>query len=61
MSSYRISKDGVEAGDSEGHRRGDGRTEDLVISFDSQTADESWTEFLGRLTRVEKDWTQAKE
>ncbi|MCJ1354330.1 MAG: hypothetical protein MMC33_004318 [Icmadophila ericetorum] len=33
-----------------------GRTDNVVIKFDSQTADESWGEFLRRLGEVESGW-----
>ncbi|MCJ1403551.1 hypothetical protein MMC11_006774 [Xylographa trunciseda] len=61
FSEYTISKDGVEAPDAEGGRRGDGRTEDVVISFDSQTADETWKQFLGRLHKMEGGWVRGLE
>ena len=61
FSEYGIRKEGVEAPDAEGGRRGDGRTEDVVISYDSQTADESWAEFVGRLRRVEGGWVGGGE
>ena len=35
----------------------DGRTGNLVMKFDSQMADESWKEFLGRLEKLEDGWT----
>ncbi|MCJ1435250.1 hypothetical protein MMC27_004622 [Xylographa pallens] len=61
FSEYAIRKDGVEAPDPEGGRRGDGRTEDVVISYDSQTADESWAEFIGRLQKMEGRWVKGVE
>jgi hypothetical protein len=56
FSEYDIVKGGVL--DGEGIYKGveDGRTEDLKISFDSQTADETWHEFLGRIDAVKGDW-----
>lgn len=33
-----------------------GRTENVVIRYDTQTADESWGEFLKRLGEVERGW-----
>ena len=53
LSSYKIQRLGVleERGDTE-----DGRTEDLTLEYDSESADETWEEFLKRLDVVEKDW-----
>ena len=35
----------------------DGRTASVVLLFDPQGADESWTEFVARLESLEKRWT----
>jgi hypothetical protein len=34
----------------------DGRTEDLTLKYDSQTADESWEELVKRLSTVGEGW-----
>ena len=34
----------------------DGRTEDLTLEFDSQTADETWEEFIKRVKNVGTGW-----
>ena len=49
--------DAPESGDGEAPERVEGgRTEMLVIGYDSITADESWNEFLARLHTVESGW-----
>lgn len=55
FSEYEIVKEGVLEGENGGGVE-DGRTEDLMIKFDSQTADESWHEFLGRMDGAKKSW-----
>ncbi len=35
----------------------DGRTESVVLRFETQNADESWTEFVKRLDTLEERWT----
>ena len=35
----------------------DGRTESVVLNFDTQEADETWKEFLGQLKNLEEHWT----
>ena len=35
----------------------DGRTTSVLLMFESQSADESWTEFVLRLENLEKRWT----
>ena len=54
LSSYNIQKSGVLEKGAAGTE--DGRTEDLTLGYDSETADESWTEFLERLRGVGKSW-----
>lgn len=39
----------------------DGRTESVVLNFDTQEADESWKEFLGQLKKLEESWSVLKE
>ena len=56
FSEYKIVKQGVLGGKSDGEGIEDGRTEDMEIKFDSQTANESWHEFLGRMDIVKRDW-----
>jgi len=34
----------------------DGRTEDVTIAYDSETADETWGEFLKRVHSVGTGW-----
>ncbi len=38
----------------------DGRTESVVLNFDSQEADETWKEFLEQLKKLEERWTVHK-
>ena len=38
----------------------DGRTESVVLNFDTQEADETWKEFLGQLKKLEDRWTVHK-
>jgi hypothetical protein len=57
FSEYEIVKEGVLEGESGGGTE-DGRTEDVMIKFDSQTADESWHEFLGRMDGVKRSWIE---
>ena len=38
----------------------DGKTESVVLNFDTQEADESWEEFLGQLNKLEERWTVHK-
>ena len=38
----------------------DGRTESVVLKFDSQEADETWEELLGQLKKLEEGWTVCK-
>jgi hypothetical protein len=54
LSSYEIRKSGVLEEGARGTE--DGRTEDLTLDYDSETADETWGEFLKRLQSVGKDW-----
>jgi hypothetical protein len=35
----------------------DGRTEDMIVKYDSETADETWIEFKKRLHGLEEGWT----
>lgn len=35
----------------------DGRTTSVLLMFDPQSADESWTEFVARLKYLERRWT----
>jgi len=35
----------------------DARTRSVVLLFDPQSADESWTEFMARVEKLEKRWT----
>lgn len=56
FSEYKIVKEGVLGDENLGGGIEDGRTEDVEIKFDSQTADESWHEFLGRMDIVKGDW-----
>lgn len=35
----------------------DGRTESVVLEYETQSADESWTQFLKRLSQLEERWT----
>jgi len=57
FSQYSLKKDGIGALDIEGGGLEDGRTESIVIQYDSQTADESWSQFIGRLHNAEVGWT----
>jgi len=34
----------------------DGRTEDVTIEYDSETADETWGEFIKRVNSVGTGW-----
>jgi hypothetical protein len=56
FSEYIIVKEGVLGGEGFGEGIEDGRTEDVKLKFDSQTADESWHQFLGRMDAVKRDW-----
>lgn len=63
FSTYSIEKRGIDAigevtGDGEMENVEDGRTENVMIKFDSQTADETWKEFLTRLHNLESGWTK---
>lgn len=35
----------------------DGRTESVVLGYETQSADESWAQFLKRLNNLEERWT----
>lgn len=52
MSGYDIVKEGVLEKTAPGFQ--DGRTEDLTLLFDSEAADETWTEFAKRVKSVGK-------
>lgn len=53
LSPYDIQRSGV----LQQHRgTEDGRTEDLIIKFDSINADESWDEMVERLREIGKKW-----
>ncbi|MCJ1412346.1 hypothetical protein MMC19_006440 [Ptychographa xylographoides] len=63
FSTYSIEKRPIGArgeltGDGEMENVEDGRTENVLMGFDSQTADESWKEFVGRLRAMEAGWTR---
>lgn len=53
LSAYGIQKSGVLE---EVRGTEDGRTEDLIVQYDSVNADESWDEFLGRVQNVGRSW-----
>jgi hypothetical protein len=40
----------------ESDRVEDGRTETIVLKYDSEVVGETWSEFLGRLRDVEVGW-----
>jgi hypothetical protein len=39
-----------------GGRVNDGRTENITVEFDGETAKGNWKEFLGRLRGLEDEW-----
>jgi len=55
FSEYKIVRDGVLGGETFGEGIEDRWTEDVKISFDSQTPNESWHEFLARMDIVKSD------
>jgi hypothetical protein len=57
FSEYTVAKEGVlEGPESQGVE--DGRTEDFLIRFDSETADEGWVSFLARMDNLTKGWSE---
>ncbi len=54
--SFEIKKCCVETPDAMGGRVNDGRSENVTIDFDSETASESWEQFLARLKTLEDEW-----
>jgi hypothetical protein len=56
FSAYKLIQEGVLTCDDRGEGVEDGRTEDVLIKVDSQTADESWHKFLGRMDVIKRDW-----
>lgn len=54
--SFDIKKCGVETPDAMGGRVNDGRSENITIEFDSDNANETWSQFLGRLKVIEDEW-----
>jgi hypothetical protein len=57
LSPYEIQKTGVLE---ESRGTEDGRTEDLIVQYDSVNADESWNQFLGRIQDVGNGWQREK-
>lgn len=55
LSAYKLKKYGV--GEPGLERFEDGRTESVVVAYDSQTADENWEEFLTRLDQLKENWS----
>jgi len=54
FSTYKLTKLGVLKDGAGGTE--DGRTEDVTIAYDSETADETWGEFLKRVHSVGTGW-----
>ncbi|KAH8672010.1 hypothetical protein BGZ60DRAFT_374224 [Tricladium varicosporioides] len=54
--SFDMRKCGCDTPDAMGGRVNDGRCENITIEYDSETAKEGWTEFLGRLKTLEDEW-----
>jgi hypothetical protein len=53
---FEIRKCGIETPNDIGERVNDGRSENITIEFNSETANEGWAEFLGRLRSLEDEW-----
>jgi len=53
---FELRKCGVETPDAQGGRVNDGRSENITIEFDSDTAKEGWPQFLERLRALEDEW-----
>jgi hypothetical protein len=58
---FEIRKCGVETPNDQGERVNDGRSENITIEFDSDTAKEGWAEFLGRLRALEEEWEREEQ
>lgn len=54
--SFDIKKCGVETPNAMGDRVNDGRTENVTIEYESDTAKEGWLPFLARLKKLEDEW-----
>jgi len=61
LSGYKIEKSGLSEVSEGGEGIEDGRTMGLTVEYDSVAADESWGEFLSRLSGVEKPWVRDAE
>jgi len=53
---FELRKCGVETPDAQGGRVNDGRSENITIEYDTETAQEGWSEFLKRLSDLEDEW-----
>jgi len=54
-------KCGIETPDAMGGRVNDGRTENITVEFDSESAKVNWAQFLGRLRGLEDGWEHEGE
>ena len=56
-SKFEMKKCGVESPDAMGGRVNDGRSENITIEYESESAGElGWKEFLHQLTALEDEW-----
>lgn len=53
---FDIRKCGCDHPDAMGGRVNDGRSENITIEFETETAKEGWKQFLGRLKVLEDEW-----
>ena len=58
---FELRECGVETPDAQGGRVNDGRSENITIEFDTETAKEGWSEFLKRLSDLEDEWQREGE